>query len=190
MKRIGLSLVAALAAVSGAFCVICPAWPGRANEVDPLSVVQALMDAEHATDLDLALSLFADDAVIVNVAGATIAGARLRTFLEADIWMHETFPLEQMAVERNRVAWTRPITAAFYENIGVAPIRFAFTADVRKGKIKSIVAHVPLEEIARIENACRRRTPEPRIYGNPCSEFVESIKAESVLATAGADARR
>jgi hypothetical protein len=174
-----LSAVLALAASIGS---------ARANgaEPSPLSVVEALMDAERETDLELALSLFAKDAVIVNVIGDTIESAQLPRFLELDMWLNESFALDQATVERNRVTWTKAITAPFYEHIGVAPIRFAFAADVRNGKIDSIVAHVPLEEIVRIEAACGRETPEPRIYGNPCSAFVRRLVAQSAFATAAA----
>ena len=175
----GMGLVLALAASSG---------PARANtaEPSPLSVVQALMDAERETDLELALSLFAEDAVIVNVIGDIIQSAQLPRFLELDMWLNESFALEQAAVERNRVTWSKAITAPFYEHIGVAPIRFAFTADVRNGKINSIVAHVPIQEIVRIEIACGRETPEPQIYGNPCSAFIRRLVAQSAFAAAAA----
>jgi hypothetical protein len=179
MKPFALLFVLAVCAALGT---------ARADEPgpDPLSVVQALMDAESETDLELALSLFADDAVIVNIAGARTAGAQLRPFLEADMWLHDSFVLEQTTVERNRVSWSKPVTAKFYQSIGVAPVRFAFSADVRNGKIQSIVAHVPPDEIVRIESACRRQAPEPLIYGGPCSEFIQFIKAETAFATARA----
>src|SRR5262249_41704052 len=116
--------------------------------------------------------------------GDKILGAQLPRFLELDMWLNESFELEQVTTEHNRVIWTKPVTAPFYERIGVAPIRFVFAADVRHGQIKSIVAHVPPDEIVRIETACRQRTPEPRIYGNACSTFVQWIKAQSALAIA------
>jgi len=156
----------------------------RAAEPNPLSVVQVLMEAEQETDLELALSLFAADAMIVNVVGDRIGAAQLPRFLELDMWLNDSFALEQVTVERNRVGWTRSITAPFYEQIGVAPLRFAFAADVRNGRIRSIVAHVPPDEIARIQSACRQRIPEPRIYGKPCSAFIERLKAESIFAAA------
>jgi hypothetical protein len=86
--------------------------PARAYEIEPspLSVVQALMDAERETDLELALSLFSKDAIIVNVVGDKILSAQLPRFLELDMW---------------------------------------------------------------------------RIYGNPCSAFIQWMKAESALAIAG-----
>ena len=41
------------------------------------------------TDLELALSLFAKDAVIVNVIGDTIESAQLPRFLELDMWLNQ-----------------------------------------------------------------------------------------------------
>lgn len=182
----GLAFAAGGLVLSAILTLASSIGAARANGAEPsaLSVVQALMDAERETDLELALSLFAKDAVIVNVIGDTIESAQLPLFLQLDMWLNESFALEQAAVERNRVTWTKSITAPFYEHIGVAPIRFAFAADVRSGKINSIVAHVPLEEIVRIEAACGRETPEPRIYDKPCSAFVQRIAAHSAFATA------
>jgi hypothetical protein len=167
------------------FAVAAAITPACATEraPSPLSVVQALMDAEAKIDLKLATSLFADDAVIVNVAGAKSSGAELRRFIETDMWLRESFALEQATVEPDRVIWSQSITAEFYRNIGVDPVRFVFSANVRDGKIQSIVAHVPSDDIARIESSCRRQTPEPLIYGRPCSEFIQFMKAETAFAT-------
>ena len=163
----------------------------HARDPDPLTVVQALMDAEQVFDLDRALSLFADDAMIVNVAGARTAGADdLKEFLDADIWFGDSFVLEQPVVNRNSVSWTKSVTADFYRNLGIAPVRFAFRAVVDNGKIESIVAHVPQDEIIRIEAACRRRAAEPLIYGRPCSEFVRYLKDQAASASDSASVRK
>ncbi len=148
----------------------------RAGDDAPLSIVQSLMDAERVFDLDRALSLFADDAVIVNAAGATTAGAEnLRHFLDEDMRFNDSLALDQPAVDHNRVSWTESTSADFYRKLGVAPVRFSFTAIVDRGKIESIVAHVPPEEIARIEAACQS-TIEPEIYGRPCSQLIWSLR--------------
>jgi hypothetical protein len=158
----------------------------RGGDSDPLSTVQALMDAERAFDLDRALSLFADDALIVNAAGARTAGAdNLKHFLEEDMWFNDSFALEQPIVDHNRVSWTESVTADFYRKLGVAPVRFAFTAVVDGARIESIIAHMPWEEIARIEAACRRAA-EPLIYGRPCSEHIQYLKNQATFATGSA----
>src|SRR5262245_4097443 len=128
MKPSVLLAVVALAAATG---------PARADEIEPspIPVVQALMNAERETDLELALSVVSDVAAIVTVVGDKTVGAQLPRFLEVDMWLNESFELEHVTVERNRVIWSKPIAAPFYEHIGVAPIRFVFAADVRNGKI-------------------------------------------------------
>jgi len=154
---------------------------------DPLSTVQALMDAEQAFDLDRAMSLFADDAVIVNAAGARTAGAdNLKHFLDEDMWFNDSFTLERPLVEDNRVSWTKSVTADFYTKLGVAPVQFAFAALIANGKIESIVAHVPPNEIARIEAACRRSAAEPVIYGRNCNEFIQNLKKQADFASGSA----
>jgi hypothetical protein len=55
----------------------------RVAEPEPLSVVQALMDAEIDTDLELAVSLFAGDADVA-VAGGSRAMNRPDSFARGD----------------------------------------------------------------------------------------------------------
>jgi RecA/RadA recombinase len=168
-----------------------PHTGARARDADPLSTVQALMDAEQAFDLDRAMSLFADDAVIVNAAGARTAGAdNLKRFLDEDMRFNDSFTLERPLVEDNRVSWTKSVTADFYSKLGVAPVQFAFTAVIDKGKIDSIVAHVPRNEIARIEEACQRNATEPVIYGRNCNEFIQDLKKQADFASGFAGSGR
>lgn len=165
--------------ITVAAALVLPTLFARAGEGDPLSTMQALKDAERAFDLDRALSLFADDAVIVNAAGATTAGTEnLRQFLDEDMWFNDSFELKRPVVDHNQISWTESVSADFYRKLGVAPVRFAFTAIVDQSKIELIAAHVPLEEIARIEAACRRAT-EPVIYGRPCSQHIRYLKLQA-----------
>jgi hypothetical protein len=150
-----------------------------AAELDPLSVVQALMDAQNGADADAALALFTDGAVIINLTGDKFAGDDLRRFIQTDTWVNDRFAMGSPRVRGDKVLWTRSVTAGFYRHLGIAPVQFAFEATVRAGRIMSIIAHLPLREIARVEEACRARTKEPAIYGRPCSEFVRSIKAHT-----------
>jgi limonene-1,2-epoxide hydrolase len=168
-----------LFAIAAAAILVTPIPFARAGATSPLSTVQALMDAEQAFDLDRALSLFAEDAVIVNAAGATTAGAeKLKRFLTEDMWFNDSFKLEQPAVDHNQVSWTESVSEDFYRKLGVAPVHFAFTATVDQGKIELIVAHVPLEEIARIEAACGHIT-KPMIDGRPCSEYIRYLRHQA-----------
>jgi hypothetical protein len=168
-----------LFAIAVAAALVIPIPFARAGAPPPLTTVQALMDAEQAFDLDRALSLFADDAVIVNAAGVTTAGAeKLTRFLEEDMWFNDSFELEQPVVDHNQVSWTEAVSEDFYRRLGVAPVHFAFTATVDQGKIELIVAHVPPQEITRIEAACRRAT-KPMIDGRPCTEYVRYLRLQA-----------
>jgi len=147
---------------------------------DPLSVVRALMDAERAANLDAAMTLFATDAFILNVTGwKTADREELRWFINKEIWMREDFGLNHHRIAGNRVSWDEAAAESFYQTIGVAPVQFVFEATVKSGKIKSIIAHLPAGEIARISKACRVRTKEPLIHGRPCSEFVRLVEAHT-----------
>jgi hypothetical protein len=171
MKPFALILVASLVVSNVA---------ARAGDPDPLSTVQALVDAERAFDIDRAISLFADEATIVNATGAIITGTdNLKHFLDEDMWYNGSLVLQQPAVNGNRVSWTDSVSADFYRKLGVAPVRFAFAAVVEDGKIESIIAHVPRDEIARIEAACRRSAAEPLIEMRPCSEFIRYLKSQA-----------
>jgi hypothetical protein len=171
MKPFALILVASLIVANVA---------ARAGDPDPLSTVQALVDAEQSFDIDRAMSLFADEAVIVNAAGAIITGADdLKRFLDEDMWYNGSVVLQHTEVNGNRVSWTESVSADFYRELGVAPVRFAFTAVVEDGKIDSIIAYVPRDEIARIEAACGRSAAEPLIDMRPCSEFIRYLKSQA-----------
>jgi hypothetical protein len=172
-KRMGRYL-AALVLVLASADATCGAEP------DPLSVVRAVMAAESAANLEQAMALFADDAFIVNVTGWKTANKQeLRWFINTEIWLRESFVLNHPRVEGGTVSWHEPAVGEFYKRIGVAPVQFAFEAVVKDAKIASIVAHLPMGEIARIRQACLRQAMEPRIHSGPCSEFVQLTEAHT-----------
>jgi hypothetical protein len=120
------------------------------------------------------------EAFILNVTGwKTADREELKWFINTEIWFREDFALNHHRVAGNRVTWDEAATEPFYQGIGVAPVQFVFEATIKSGKIKSIIAHLPAGQIARITKACGAQTKEPMIYGRPCSEFVELIEAHT-----------
>jgi len=153
---------------------------GPDPDPDPLSVVRALMEAERAANLDAAMALFAADAFILNVTGwKTADREELKWFIDTEIWFREDFALNHHRVAGNRVTWHEAATEPFYQGIGVAPVQFVFEATIKSAKIKSIIAHLPAGQIARISKACGAQTKEPLIHGRPCSEFVRLVEAHT-----------
>ena len=65
---------------------------------------------------------------------------------------------------------------AFYQDIGVAPVRYAFEAEVKNGRLRSIVSYIPTQEIKRIAAACKGAKIAPRIHSRPCAEVESSSK--------------
>ena len=184
VKVLHLPLVLLALLISYGLCGVLAASVNTGSaggpEPDPLSVVQALMDAERAANLDAAMALFAADAFILNVTGWKIANREeLKWFINTEIWVREDFALNHHRVAGNRVTWDEAAAESFYQGIGAAPVQFVFEATIETGRIKSIIAHLPASEIARIRKACRAQAKEPLIHGRPCSEFVQLVEAQT-----------
>ena len=165
----------------------------RSAEADAPALVAALMAAERRTDLDGAMALFADDAVITNATGWRLTKRdELRWFINSEIWLRDTFDLTEVEAHGNWVSWIELAAGAFYQDIGVAPVRYAFEAEVKNGHLTSIVSYIPSQEIKRIAAACKAAKVTPRIHNRPCVEFVKLIEAHTNVINAhakpGADA--
>lgn len=170
----------ARSSLAGLLAVFVSAGGTRGAEPDPLPVVQALVEAQRVANLDAAIALFADDAFILNVMGFKTADRnQLKWFISTEIWLRDDFRLANPRVDGHRVSWTEAATAPFYKSIGVAPVQFAFEATIQGAKITSIVAHLPVGEIARIREACKVQPSEPLINVMPCSEFVQLVEAHT-----------
>ena len=157
-----------------------------ASHLDPMSAVRLLIEAERAANLEAAVALFADDASITNVTGwKTADKEQLKWFINTEIWLRDRFQLDDLCVDGAKATWHEPATAPFYQHIGVAPVQFSFEAIVKEDKIKSIVAHLPGVEIARIKEACKTHSSEPLLYDRPCSEFVQLAEAHTERISCG-----
>ena len=167
-------LAAALLTASGTGIATCA-------ERDASALIHALVEAELRTDLDAAMALFADGAVVINATGWKIAKREdLRWFINTEIWLRDSFDLDQVETHGNRVTWMEPGTGTFYQTIGVAPVRYAFEAEVDNGRITSIVSHIPAQEIRRIAAACKAtKVARPEIHDRSCAEFLKLVEAHT-----------
>jgi hypothetical protein len=149
-------------------------------EHDASVLLHALMDAERRTDLDGAMALFAEGAVITNATGWRLTQRNeLRWFINTEIWLRDNFDLDEVEAHGNWVSWTEKAGGAFYQDIGVAPVRYAFEAEAKNGQLTSIVAYIPNQEIKRIAAACTAAKITPHIHNRPCAEFVGLIQAHT-----------
>ena len=173
MRICTLWLTAALLMAQGTAIATCA-------EPDASALVHALIEAERRSDLDGALALFADHAVVTNATGWRITQRdELRWFINTEIWLRDKFDLDQLEAHGNHATWTEAAAGTFYQTIGVAPVRFAFEAEVEDGRITSIVSHIPAREIRRIAAACKAAKVAPHIHQRSCTQFIKLIKAHT-----------
>jgi ketosteroid isomerase-like protein len=120
----------------------------------PLAVVQALDAACNADDLDGALALFAEDAVVQQVPAPLDGGeyrgrAQIRHWLEPQlIGFHADSHGHQVSGET--VTWTAMVMAEMLRRAGLAePVRAEVEAVVRDGKIAALTVMNNPEDVAR-----------------------------------------
>jgi hypothetical protein len=173
MRTCAVWLTVAILATNGIGVATCA-------EHDASALLYALMEAERRTDLDGAMALFADGAVITNATGWRLAKRdELRWFINTEIWLRDNFDLDEVEAHGNWVTWIEKAGGTFYQDIGVAPVRYAFEAEVKNGQLTSIVSYIPTGEIRRIIAACKAAKITPYIHNRPCAEFVKLIEAHT-----------
>ncbi len=148
---------------------------------DASALLHALIEAERHSDLEGAMALFAEGAVITNATGWKITQRdELRWFINTEIWLRDNFDLDQVEAHGNRIIWQEAAAGTFYQTIGVAPVHFVFEAEVENGQITSIVSYLPAPEIRRIAAACRAAEVAPHIHEHSCAEFIKRIEAHTI----------
>src|SRR4051794_3958647 len=121
---------------------------------DPLAVVRAFDAACNADDLDGALALFADEAVVRQTPAPPDGGeyrgqAQIRHWLEPQlIGFHADSRDHRVSDET--VTWTAMVTAEMLRRAGLAdPVRAEAEAVVRDGKITAFTVANNPEDLAR-----------------------------------------
>jgi hypothetical protein len=153
----------------------------QAQQSNPVSVIATLFEARNSADYDLALALFDDDSVIINVVGARFTGrAKIKEFLRSVDGRARSYEIDGVRAGSDVVTWTEAITSQDYEKLGVAPVQVAKEAVIRDGKIKSLVTHFPPSSLAKFEKACEQEgceTPKAEgvlFFGQPCLKFLRN----------------
>lgn len=97
---------------------------------DPVWIVRTFGDALNRRDVNGALALFADHAILVDTAHATSADrAVLRNWLRSQACDNDRSELSDMWVMPDAVTWTARV------HRGDAVLRFQYHAEVKEGKI-------------------------------------------------------
>jgi hypothetical protein len=149
-----------------------------AQVVDPMSVVKSLFHARNAGDVEAGLALFADDAVISNIAGTRMAGREsVRKFLQGGSGRYE---LKAIRADGEKVTWEDEVTNDVYTRLGVAPVTIRGEAQLEGGKIKIFTTHVASASLAKFERVCDNPGAEGvLVVGRPCRTFLKDATAQA-----------
>jgi hypothetical protein len=159
MKRL-LSAFAALATVA---LLGAPA-PAAAQVPDTLTVVIAFENALLARNVEAAVALFADDAVIITPAGNEIRGREpIRAYLAQLVAQNVDF---QLVGERRVTGEREQHTALFsiddWRRLGIAPLEVTADITVRGGLIRSFAtALTPSSQAKLLTATALSRLPAP-----------------------------
>jgi hypothetical protein len=156
MKR---TMVTGLLAAAFVFAVVGPAH----SQTDPGAVARALIDAENAHDVNAALALFADDAVVTHATGT------LRTRDEIRAWQTElatgnfkaTITTPQVTGERATFSGTVELDTL--RSLGVSPMESTWDVTVQQGKVKTFTFAFTPAAAARLQNAIAAAQPREPI---------------------------
>ena len=148
---------------------------------DPPAVLQRYIDAQNAGAVEAALALWAEDGRMTNTRGRTFTGTEeLRRFIQGNVARKIRQEPESIETAGEKVTWINRESNEAYRQLKVAPVQRNSEIIVRKGHITSWVNYFPVDEIARIEQACA--TPEGQdvlLNDQPCSQFIEQAKAQT-----------
>jgi len=153
-----------------------------ARHPDPVSVVAAAFAAQNVGNVDAALAMYTDDALITNSRGKPLPTGKegVRHFHEANRAANVQFNLgPNAAVDGNKVTALTTTTIDFFEKVGLGPVEIGNVIIVDGDKIKSFVPFYPLRTVARIDVACREHGAGILFFGRPCSEFVDGARAHT-----------
>ena len=133
---------------------------------DPKSVVEDVIAAVNAGDVDTTADLFADDAVVTLVGfapgGPLILTGKERIrrgFVQSSVDVNVLVEIVgDIAISEDKATWVNAVTNDRTRQLGIAPIQQNGEAVVQEGKIKFFSLTVSPESAARIAEAVAAQT--------------------------------
>lgn|GEM_PF-4974017 len=155
-------------------------YAAEEQNTDPKSVLQRFNDAQNVGDVDAALAMWAEDGVRTNTRGRTMAGKEeIRQFIQGVVAAKIRVETDSILVVGDKVTWTIRESNELYRKLDVDPVRIIIELVVQGGKIKSWLAYFPLNEIARLEQACAVQPKGVLPNGQPCAKFISPLKTHT-----------
>lgn len=143
-----LALVAGIAAPAVAY----------AQETDPAGVLSNLADALNAGNVEAAVELVADDAVLTFVPDLTGSGPiqgkdQIRAWYEGLVAQNIYVEPSDLKVDGDKVTWSNKVWMDDFEALGIAPVEYTGEGVVQEGKIQSYTEEMTDASLAEFEAA-------------------------------------
>jgi ketosteroid isomerase-like protein len=128
----------------------------NAQESDPMSIIDAWVEALNAGDIDAALSYLADDAVVTIVppapgtSGVYTGNGEIRGWYEGIVGEHGVTTLSDCQVDGETVTCVNTYTGDSFTSMGIDFVVAEWVAVVRDGKLHSYTWTMTDESLAAL----------------------------------------
>lgn len=103
----------------------------------PEDVAHALIAAEDANDVDAAMAVFADDAVVTLPTGVFDTPEAIRGWQQELADGHFRIEAVDVAADGNMVTWHGTVSLDTFRHLGIASMGGMWTLDIEGGKVKT-----------------------------------------------------
>lgn len=130
-----------------------------AQETDPESIADALVEALMAKDVDAAIALLADDAVVTVIppptgtSGVFTGKEEIRAWYEQLVSWNFRAEISNFQVDGDRATWSTKAWADPYEPLGILPLEYHAEGVFRDGKIASYTDTMTEESVTKLTAA-------------------------------------
>jgi hypothetical protein len=164
-----------------------------AQTPDPLAVLEAYDLALNAGNVEGALALFADDAVLTTRQGQFVGKEQIRTWLERLVMQNERIEVAGRTVAGDKVTWQNQFFRTDLPGLSNDPLEAQAEAVVEAGQIKTFSSILTDESQAKLDAALAEQpaaAPAPEVAApaqlpNTGGVEASALRLSLVLAVAG-----
>lgn len=126
---------------------------GEMTDQDPVAVVNALIAAENALDVDAATELFADDAIVTLPTGALSTPEQVRGWQTGLAQGHFHADIGEIEADGNHASFAGTVGFDPFRGMGIDAMGSEWDVTVEAGKIKSFTYNFTPDGVERLQAA-------------------------------------
>jgi hypothetical protein len=120
---------------------------------DPASVAQALIAAENAADVEAAVALFHEDAVVNDASGQLVGSAEIRVWQEGLRLGHFHADISNPRVDGEEATFDGSCSFDPFRQLGIETLTCTWTLVVEEGRVRTFNFWFSPEALARLAEA-------------------------------------